>query len=75
MVNETDNNHSGKILHLTLITDVPYAHQSDAQKLDIYLLDSSPKPNPVIVWMHPGGFQDGDKDGQPGEEYQPPLAG
>lgn len=63
MVNESGKSQDGKTLHLTFIRDVPYASQSDAQKLDIYTLSAPPEPCPVIVWMHPGGFQYGDKAG------------
>jgi acetyl esterase/lipase len=52
-----------KSMDITIIRDVPYATQSEAQKLDIYMLAKRPKPCPVIMWMHPGGFEEGDKDG------------
>jgi acetyl esterase/lipase len=47
----------------SLIQDIPYATQSDAQKLDLYLPTTNSLNYPVIVWIHPGGFFDGDKDG------------
>lgn len=50
-------------IDLTIYRDIPYAGQSDDQKLDIYLVPQKEKPCPVIMWMHPGGFYDGDKDG------------
>ena len=53
----------GKSIDITLIRDVPYATQSEAQKLDIYMKSKKGKPCPVIMWMHPGGFYEGDKDG------------
>ena len=46
-----------------MIRDLPYATQSEAQKLDIYTQAKRDKPSPVIMWMHPGGFEEGDKDG------------
>jgi acetyl esterase/lipase len=46
------------------IKDVAYAAQSNAQKLDIYLPSRGVKPYPVIVWIHPGGFFEGDKSGE-----------
>jgi acetyl esterase/lipase len=50
-------------LAASVIKDLPYANQSNAQKLDIYLPAKGVKPYPVIVWIHPGGFFEGDKSG------------
>lgn len=50
-------------LEYSVIQDIPYAAQSDAQKLDLYLPANSTLDYPVIVWIHPGGFFDGDKAG------------
>ena len=52
-----------KSIDITIVRDVPYATQSASQKLDIYMLTKRDKPCPVIMWMHPGGFHEGDKDG------------
>jgi acetyl esterase/lipase len=41
--------------------DIPYASQSQAQKLDIYLPDEGYGPFPVIVSIHGGAFKGGDK--------------
>jgi acetyl esterase/lipase len=41
--------------------DVPYAHLSPAQKLDIYLPDVGDSPFPVIVSIHGGAFMGCDK--------------
>jgi acetyl esterase/lipase len=41
--------------------DVPYAHQSPNQRLDIYLPDEGEGPFPVIVVIHGGAFMMGDK--------------
>ncbi|MTD25890.1 alpha/beta hydrolase fold domain-containing protein [Erwinia sp. J316] len=41
--------------------DVPYANQSDAQKLDIYLPTEGKAPYPAIIAIHGGGFVFGDK--------------
>jgi acetyl esterase/lipase len=53
----------GKAIDITLIRDIPYANRSEAQKLDLYMLSKREEPCPVILWMHPGGFHEGDKDG------------
>jgi acetyl esterase/lipase len=45
--------------------DLPYAHLSSAEKLDIYLPNEGEGPYPVIVSIHGGAFMGGDKsDGQ-----------
>jgi acetyl esterase/lipase len=41
-------------------SDVKYGTQSNAQKSDIYLPASKP-PFPVLVWIHGGGWVQGDK--------------
>jgi acetyl esterase/lipase len=41
--------------------DIPYAHLSQAQKLDIYLPDEGDGPFPVIVSIHGGAFMGCDK--------------
>jgi acetyl esterase/lipase len=41
--------------------DLPYAHLSPAQKLDIFLPDEGQGPFPVIMHIHGGGFEMGDK--------------
>jgi acetyl esterase/lipase len=41
--------------------DVPYAHQSPTQKLDIYLPDEGEGPFPVIAAIHGGAWEMGDK--------------
>lgn len=46
-----------------ILKDVPYATESDAQELDLYLPSDSTEPYPVVVWIHPGGFYEGDKEG------------
>jgi acetyl esterase/lipase len=50
-------------IDLSILRDLPYATRSKAQKLDLYLAAGRPTPSPVIIWMHPGGFEEGDKDG------------
>lgn len=41
--------------------DIPYANDSEYQKLDLYLPDDGNEPFPLIVFIHGGGFQKGDK--------------
>jgi acetyl esterase/lipase len=41
--------------------DLPYARFSPAQKLDIYLPAGGDGPFPVILYIHGGGFEIGDK--------------
>jgi len=41
--------------------DLPYASLSPTQKLDIYLPDEGDEPFPVILHIHGGGFEIGDK--------------
>lgn len=41
--------------------DIPYAHLSPAQKLDIYLPDTGDSPFPVIAVFHGGAFMGCDK--------------
>ena len=42
-------------------TDLAYADQSAAQKLDLYLPTSGEGPFPVLIMVHGGGFMFGDK--------------
>jgi acetyl esterase/lipase len=41
--------------------EISYSNQSDTQKLDVYLPSPDSGLSPVIVWLHPGGFEKGDK--------------
>jgi len=52
--------------------DVPYASLSPAQKLDIYLPPEGDGPFPVILHVHGGGFEMGDKRDMP---FLPHLQG
>ena len=46
-----------------VLKEIVYANQSDAQKLDLYLPSSVSGDLPVIIWLHPGGYTRGDKEG------------
>jgi acetyl esterase/lipase len=52
--------------------DIPYATESNAQKLDIYLPDNSIEKTPVIISIHGGAFMFGDKKD---EQITPMLEG
>ena len=54
------------------ILDVPYAHASLAQKMDVFMPDSGEGPFPCIVVIHGGGFCYCDKRNM---EVQPFLPG
>ncbi|MCD7754667.1 MAG: alpha/beta hydrolase fold domain-containing protein [Clostridiales bacterium] len=41
--------------------DIPYADQSPAQRLDLYLPEEGEGPFPLVVHLHGGGFGMGDK--------------
>jgi len=49
--------------------DIPYANLSTAQKLDIYLPEEGEGPFPVILHVHGGGFEMGDKRDMPVSAY------
>lgn len=41
--------------------DISYASGSNAQKMDIFLPDTVKDKNPVLIWIHGGGWKGGDK--------------
>ncbi len=41
--------------------DIAYASGSNAQKMDIFLPDTVKDKNPVLIWIHGGGWKGGDK--------------
>jgi len=44
------------------LTDIPYASLHERNKLDIYLPENAARPYPVVVWIHGGGWESGDKN-------------
>ena len=51
--------HSGDAIHPNW-TNVPYANESSAEKMDIYLPNTT-GPYPVVIWIHGGRYLVGDK--------------
>lgn len=45
------------------VVNLPYASDHARQQLDIYLPDAAFTPAPVVVWIHGGGWEVGDKIG------------
>ncbi len=41
--------------------DIPYANCSNAEMLDIYLPEAGEGPFPIVLYIHGGAFQQGDK--------------
>ncbi|MEE2787134.1 MAG: alpha/beta hydrolase [Myxococcota bacterium] len=44
--------------------NVPYAETDERQRLDLYLTDA-PGPNPLLIWIHGGGWRQGSKNNPP----------
>jgi acetyl esterase/lipase len=53
------------------VTDLAYADQSPAEKLDLYLPAPSDAPAPLVIWIHGGGFMVGDKKSMPRQNFGP----
>src|SRR5688572_24233403 len=46
----------------SVLVDLPYVDQGhERQRLDLYMPGNSSGPVPVIIWIHPGGWQQGGK--------------
>jgi acetyl esterase/lipase len=60
-----------RVLRPTL-ADLPYADKSPFEKLDLYLPSDQGNPAPLVIWIHGGGFQVGDKRSMPRRDYGPP---
>ncbi|MCD7760578.1 MAG: alpha/beta hydrolase fold domain-containing protein [Clostridiales bacterium] len=54
--------------------DIPYANQSPAQRLDLYLPEEGEGPFPLVVHIHGGGFGMGDKRDDHMDTYLKGLA-
>jgi acetyl esterase/lipase len=69
VLNESQTSSTNSVTHNSNVTpgqswtDVAYANASSAEKMDIYLPDTT-GPYPVIIVIHGGGFSGGDKNGQ-----------
>ena len=44
-----------------IMRDLPYANGDARQAIDLYLTDA-PGPNPLLIWIHGGGWRGGSKD-------------
>jgi acetyl esterase/lipase len=60
-----------KILRPTF-ADLPYAEKSPFEKLDLYLPADRGSRAPLVIWIHGGGFQVGDKRSMPRRDFGPP---
>ncbi|MBV8970300.1 MAG: alpha/beta hydrolase [Verrucomicrobia bacterium] len=52
--------------------DISYATGSPSEKLDLYLPAAENRPAPVVIWIHGGAFQVGDKHSMPRRKFGPP---
>ncbi len=44
------------------VPDIPYAEDSERQKLDLYLPDNPTENRPIVLWIHGGAWIVGDKN-------------
>jgi acetyl esterase/lipase len=56
------------------IKDLAYAKKSPSEKLDLYLPKNTTKPAPLVIWIHGGAFQVGDKSSMPRQDFGPPAS-
>jgi acetyl esterase/lipase len=54
------------------VADLAYAPESPAETLDLYLPTGAVGPTPLVIWIHGGGFQMGDKRWIRAEKLEPP---
>ena len=54
------------------IKDLAYAEKSPDEKLDLYLPAKESGPAPVVIWIHGGGFIEGDKGSMPRRHFGSP---
>lgn len=55
------------------IHDLAYANKSPSEKHDLYLPTNITKPAPLVIWIHGGGFEVGDKSSMPRHDSGPPI--
>jgi len=56
------------------LRDVVYSDKSPKEQLDLYLPAEKNNPAPLIIWIHGGHFQFGDKSSMPRRNFGPPPA-
>lgn len=52
-------------------TEMAYGNQSNLQRLDLYTPVQETGPFPVVMWIHGGGFYNGDKSAMPQVDRHP----
>ena len=64
---------STSVVPAPVVADLAYAGESRAQALDLWVPTGSPRPYPLVIFVHGGGFSGGDK-GAVGSKVGPLLA-
>lgn len=68
----TDSGEVSEPKEQQVLKDLPYVENGhERQKLDLYLPAEAHSPRPLVIWVHGGGWQAGNKNGGP---YRPLLA-